>query len=125
MRRFELSDAKSDKFWAIELDGTSFHVTFGKIGGKVLGLDARGWRRGPPQDAGVVGWYEKPIANGVVVSLDLDPGIFTGIVSESPEQTLGEISLTKVGYQKSGATFGELGPIVLSELARDLDALRG
>ena len=92
--------------------------------GKVLGLDANGWRRGPPQDAGVVCWYEKPIADGLIVSMDLDPGIFTGMVSESPEQTLGEVTLTKDGYQKSGATFGELGAIVFSELARDLDSLR-
>ena len=32
MRRFELSDGKSNKFWEIDLDGTSFSVTFGKIG---------------------------------------------------------------------------------------------
>lgn len=93
--------------------------------GKVLGLDAHGWRRGPPQDGGVVCWYEKPIAGGLVVSMDLDPGIFTGMVSEAPEQTLGEVTLTKDGYEKSGATFGELGAIVFSELARDLDSLRG
>jgi predicted DNA-binding WGR domain protein len=32
MRRFEYRDQKSSKFWAIELQGCSFRVTFGKIG---------------------------------------------------------------------------------------------
>ncbi|MCA9604076.1 MAG: WGR domain-containing protein, partial [Myxococcales bacterium] len=32
MRRFELVDAKSNKFWEIELEGSSFTVRYGKIG---------------------------------------------------------------------------------------------
>jgi uncharacterized protein (TIGR02996 family) len=32
MRRFTYSDAKSHKFWAIDLKGNSFTVTFGKVG---------------------------------------------------------------------------------------------
>jgi uncharacterized protein (TIGR02996 family) len=32
MRRFEFKDAKSQKFWEIELEGDSFTVRFGKIG---------------------------------------------------------------------------------------------
>ena len=32
MRRFELSDGTSNKFWEIDLDGKSFTVKFGKIG---------------------------------------------------------------------------------------------
>src|SRR6478672_1555443 len=32
MRTFQYSDAKSHKFWNIDLTGTSFTVTFGKIG---------------------------------------------------------------------------------------------
>jgi predicted DNA-binding WGR domain protein len=92
--------------------------------GKVLGLDARGWRRGPPQDAGVVCWYEKPLGD-VIVAMDLDPGIFTGMISESPEQTLGVVTLTSDGYRKiEKKTFGELSPLVFSELMRDLDSLR-
>jgi uncharacterized protein (TIGR02996 family) len=34
MRTFVLSDAKSNKFWNIELQGTRFSVTFGKVGTK-------------------------------------------------------------------------------------------
>jgi predicted DNA-binding WGR domain protein len=32
MRTFEFKDAKSNKFWNIELSGSSFTVTFGRIG---------------------------------------------------------------------------------------------
>src|SRR5688500_17372173 len=32
MRRFELSEGKSNKFWQIALDGASFVVQFGRIG---------------------------------------------------------------------------------------------
>ena len=96
--------------------------------GKVLGLDARGWRRGPPQDAGVVCWYEKPVQGGITVTLDLDPGIYTGMISESPEQTLGSVSISKEGggwyANDKGLPFGDLSAIVFSELVRDLESLR-
>ena len=32
MRRFELVEGKSSKFWEIELDGESFEVRWGRIG---------------------------------------------------------------------------------------------
>src|SRR5262245_25373064 len=32
MRRFEYKDARSNKFWSIDLRGRSFWVTFGRIG---------------------------------------------------------------------------------------------
>jgi predicted DNA-binding WGR domain protein len=32
MPRYEFSDGKSNKFWEIELDGTSFTTTYGRIG---------------------------------------------------------------------------------------------
>ena len=32
MRTFQFSDAKSHKFWAIDVQGKSFTVTFGKVG---------------------------------------------------------------------------------------------
>lgn len=95
--------------------------------GKILGLDSRGWRRGPPQDAGVVCWYEKPLADGLVLILDLDPGIYTGAISESPEQTLGELHLSQGQYgwsRERQLTFGQLAPIAYSELVRDLEGLR-
>ncbi|HEY1959088.1 MAG TPA: DUF4132 domain-containing protein [Polyangiaceae bacterium] len=96
--------------------------------GKVLGLDHRGWRRGPPQDGGVVCWYEKPLGGERVAWLDLDPGIFTGMVSEAPEQKLGGVTIAKGGdgwRPEKQIPLGEIGPIAFSELLRDLESLRG
>jgi predicted DNA-binding WGR domain protein len=95
--------------------------------GKVLGLDNRGWRRGPPQDAGVVCWYEKPLGGNWVVSLDLDPGIYTGMISESPEQKLGKVTISKDGYSwrnEGLRKLGDLSAIEFSELVRDLESVR-
>ena len=95
--------------------------------GKVLGLDNRGWRRGPPQDGGVVCWYEKPLGDGYVACLDLDPGIYTGMISESPEQKLGKLVVSKNAYswQKEGLKkLGDLSSIEFSELVRDLESVR-
>ncbi len=97
--------------------------------GKVLGLDNRGWRRGPAQDGGVVCWYEKALSGERLASLDLEPGIFTGMISEAPEQKLGVVRITKgesVWYgQNESLPLGDLSPIDFSELLRDLESLRG
>jgi hypothetical protein len=94
--------------------------------GKVLGLEARGWRRGSPQDAGVVCWMEKRLEGDLVVMLDLDPGLYTGYLSGSPEQTLGATLVRKPGTWGPNGTIplGELDPILFSELVRDLEGLR-
>jgi predicted DNA-binding WGR domain protein len=93
--------------------------------GKVLGLDARGWRRGAPQDAGVVCWYEKPLGDGAAIHLDLS-GIYTGSIADSPEQELGDVVVQQEGTwgAESRRAFGALPPVVFSELLRDLNSLR-
>jgi predicted DNA-binding WGR domain protein len=94
--------------------------------GKVLGLETRGWRRGPPQDGGVVGWMEKHLGPDSVVELELDPGLYTGMLSESPEQTLGPAVVRKphTWGQEGRLPLGTLDPILFSELVRDLEGLR-
>ncbi|AKJ04056.1 putative DNA-binding WGR domain protein [Archangium gephyra] len=94
--------------------------------GKVLGLETRGWRRGPPQDAGVVGWMEKHLGPDRLIELDLDPGLYTGMLSESPEQTLGTVKVREPNtWGKEGThPLGTLDPILFSELVRDLEGLR-
>ncbi len=95
--------------------------------GKVLGLDHRGWRRGPPQDGGVVCWYEKHLGDGWVVCMDLDPGIYTGMIAESPQQKLGKCVIAKDANswrRESLKKLGELSPIEFSELVRDLESVR-
>ncbi len=95
--------------------------------GKVLGLDTRGWRRGPPQDGGVVCWYEKPLGDGWVACLDLEPGIFTGMIAEAPQQKLGKCVVAKDAdswRKESLKKLGELSAIQFSELVRDLESVR-
>ena len=94
--------------------------------GKVLGLETRGWRRGPPQDGGVVGWMEKHLGPDHMIQLDLDPGLYTGMLSESPEQTLGTVTVREPNtWGKEGThPLGTLDPILFSELVRDLEGLR-
>jgi predicted DNA-binding WGR domain protein len=94
--------------------------------GKVLGLEQRGWRRGAAQDAGVSPWYLKPLPSGHEVQLALDPGIIAGMALEFNEQTLGEVTIEKDGdWGGQGVmAFGELDPILFSEIVRDLEALR-
>jgi hypothetical protein len=94
--------------------------------GKVLGLDARGWRRGEPQDGGVVCWVEKPLGEGAAIQLHVS-GIYTGAIAESPEQELGRVVIQRAGtWDESGrAAFGTLSPVAYSELLRDLDSLKG
>ncbi len=94
--------------------------------GKVLGLEKRGWRRGAPQDAGVVHWMEKPLGGALQAELDLDEGLYTGMISESPEQTLGSVVLrTRQGWEQGEPQpLGSLDPILFSELVRDLEGLR-
>lgn len=93
--------------------------------GKVLGLEQRRWRRGAPQDGGVSCWMEKPLPEGRVAILDLDPGLFTGMLSESPEQTLGSCTIGRGHWHEDNARpLGELDPIAFSELVADLERLR-
>jgi predicted DNA-binding WGR domain protein len=94
--------------------------------GKVLGLEARGWRRGAPQDGGVTCWMEKPLSAGWEAHLDLEPGLFTGMLSESPEQQLGDVVMRQANTWGSAdlQPWGTLDAILFSELVRDLEGLR-
>lgn len=94
--------------------------------GKVLGLEARGWRRGPPQDGGVAGWMEKHLGPECMVELDFDPGLYTGMLSESPEQTLGSVTVREPNTwgHNGRMALGTLDAILFSELVRDLEGLR-
>ena len=94
--------------------------------GKVLGLERRGWRRGPPQDAGVVWWIGKELSDGRQAQMDLDPGIFTGYMEGAPEQKLGSIWVGSDEWnRKKSAKLGTLSAVDFSELVRDLESLVG
>ncbi len=93
--------------------------------GKVLGLEARGWRRGAPQDAGWIWDMVKPLGDDLEACIHLDGGILASAMSESPaEQGLGTLVLReKSSWKESKTRFGELDPVLTSELFRDLSLL--
>jgi hypothetical protein len=95
--------------------------------GRVLGLVNKGWRRGQAQDGGGIWYFTKPMGDGRVIELTLDPGIIVGMVDEYPEQTLGEVQVGKAaqwGEMQDAQTIGTLGAIEASELIRDMEGLR-
>jgi hypothetical protein len=90
---------------------------------KLFGLDSRGWRRGMVEDGGVGTAYVRAIG-GYEAYLSLDPGIFTGMIDEEPEQTLGSVTLHRVrSWNVAGVNFGSLPQVAVSELLRDLNWL--
>ena len=95
--------------------------------GKVLGLSKRGWRRGPPLDGGVVRWMEKPLGPQWLAELQLEEGLSTGDVGETPEQTLGAVRVrpARQGWSaEHDRPLGALDAVVFSELVHDLEGLR-
>ena len=93
--------------------------------GKVLGLEARGWRRGSPQDGGHIAWMEKPLSDTQVFTLELDPGISVGMLDMYPEQELHGlgIGMDWRWRKEAEALLGALDPIVMSEALRDVELL--
>jgi len=90
--------------------------------GKVLGLEARGWRKGAAQDAGWVWDMHKTIA-GFELTLPLGGGLCMGWHEGTPsDQELGAVDIARQGEAK--ATFGMLTPVVFSELVRELEMLK-
>jgi hypothetical protein len=86
--------------------------------GKILGLEARGWRRGPPQDAGWIWEMVKPLPGELSAELRLGGGICVGYMEGTPtEQALGELKL-------GAGNFGQLSAGAFSELVRDLESMR-
>jgi predicted DNA-binding WGR domain protein len=90
--------------------------------GKVLGLETRGWRKGPPQDAGWV-WEMNKTIGGYELTLPLGGGLCMGWHEGTPsEQELGAVGIS--GKDGKKASFGMLTPVVFSEVVRELQMLR-
>ncbi|HEY2366231.1 MAG TPA: DUF4132 domain-containing protein, partial [Polyangiaceae bacterium] len=86
--------------------------------GKVLGLETRGWRKGPAQDAGWVYEMNKHVAD-FELTLPLGGGLCMGWSEGTPsDQELGAVSIAKHGGGK--ATFDMLPPVIFSEIVREL-----
>ena len=78
---------------------------------KLLGLERRGWRRGPVGDGGIVDQVEKE-AGPLRVALRLEPGIYAGDPKLNPTQTPRSLDFS-----------GEPGLVFLAEVAADLRAV--
>jgi hypothetical protein len=91
---------------------------------KVLGLERRGWRRAAAEDAGVQPAMERALPGGGLLVAELDPGIAVGDVSALSEQALLEVWILGPGRfrwtRDRPHTFGELDPVTVSEIIRDL-----
>ncbi len=91
--------------------------------GKVLGLEIRGWRKGPPQDAGWVYEMRKRLPGGFDLCMPLGGGLCMGWAEGTPsEQEIDAIGIEREGGKK--ATFGDLSRVAFSELVRELEMLR-
>ncbi len=96
---------------------TRRHKQFAPLG-KFLGLVEKGWRKGPPQDAGWIWDMSKPLAGGFTAHLDLPTGISADMQYTDAKQEIGTISLTH--KTNRDASLADLPPVVFSELVRDL-----
>jgi len=94
--------------------------------GKLLGLEARGWKRGTPQHGPVSCWIDRPVAGPRrVLTVEVDPGIVNGAPLEIPEQTTVRAALVHADDRSTAdLVVGDLDPLVISELLRDLESLR-
>ncbi|MFE2323370.1 DUF4132 domain-containing protein [Streptomyces sp. NPDC059385] len=96
--------------------------------GKLLGLQKRGWERGEPQDAGVERWFSRRLGHECYLVIALDMGIAVGMIDEFPDQLLETIWLDRQpgDHWRSRAyqlKFGDLSPVIVSEVLADLTEL--
>jgi hypothetical protein len=96
--------------------------------GKVVGLERRGWRRCDPLDGGWQGWLYRQVAADRYVIVDLDPGLVVGDVNANPEQELAAVVISSrpdVYWHEhdTSAVFGDLAPVMASEVLADLTEL--
>jgi predicted DNA-binding WGR domain protein len=96
--------------------------------GRILGLANKGWRRGDAQDGGAILDFIKPIDRQLGFSLSFEPCIIVGMVDEYPEQTLETVVIDEGQYYwqrtEERKPFTIVDDIVISELIRDMEALR-
>lgn len=109
-----------------ELEASALTRVNGSIipAGKLFGLEHRGFQR-DTDGSGHVRAYSKQLTGGPFTAmLTISPGMHPRRVTDTPEQTLGHVSLYKLTGVYSRPSFRELDPIVFSELVRDIEMLR-
>ncbi|WP_218009822.1 DUF4132 domain-containing protein [Actinomadura kijaniata] len=93
--------------------------------GLVLGLERRGWVRGPALDAGFERWISKPVADGLHVVANLEPGVHVSHLASAPRQTIHHLWLGTAPDDHYDAgplerPFAALDPVTASEVLADL-----
>ncbi|MEV4005266.1 DUF4132 domain-containing protein, partial [Actinomadura sp. NPDC049753] len=97
--------------------------------GDVLGLVKLGWERGAPLDAGVERWIYRRVADRRYVVIDLDPGFAVGALDATGDHQVLDyvwLAVEPTDFWPSKGTpltFGELHPVMASEILSDLTAL--
>lgn len=120
-------------------DGPSLaELPTGRIGPGALSstLERQGWRRGEPQDAGVIHAFSLALPpHGVGVVLEISDGLWAGMLHESGPQTLDAVSLVPLSYVERGVGYvwwhqedprldwRSADPVVVSEVRRTLAAV--
>lgn len=110
----------------------------GRIGPGALSttLERAGWRRGEPQDAGVIHAFSLALpTHGVGVVLEISDGLWAGMLHESGPQKLDAVSLVPLSYVEGGVGYvwwqhddprldwTTADPVVVSEVRRTLAAV--
>lgn len=130
---YRATDEERESFFLDRTDGWGEVPAF-----QLLGLEARGWRKGPPGDHGVIEWFEKPLAGtGWQFQLYFEGGAWLSAGGTwSGEVGLEEIDVQRVGthpwtvqrrYQAQPSAclrFDEVPAEDFSELIRDVLTLR-
>lgn len=91
----------------------------------LMGLLSKGWERDGASDGGWVGEFSRPMPDGLIATLRIDPGTIIGDPSYEPYQKLVEVALRKSGSwdDQAKVLFGKLSAVLASEMIRDLDLL--
>lgn len=88
--------------------------------GRLFALEHKGYRRLMPSYDGAVMGYAKTLPGDAEAIIALSPGFHARAVREAPPQSVGNVHLARAGHHLN---FGELSPLVASELLRDLTLL--
>jgi hypothetical protein len=92
--------------------------------GKVVGLERRGFVRGGVGDGGVVTEMVKELEDGAhIAELSISPGLYVGMIGETPEQRLGKVVIERRSGKGRAATIEDVDPVAFSELVLDLESL--
>ncbi|MFL6116139.1 MAG: DUF4132 domain-containing protein [Catenulispora sp.] len=103
-------------------------------GGKVLGLERRGWTRSDPADGGWQGYLLHALPGNLTLVIDLEPGFNVGAAGYADDQQFHEVWIEpgRQGYtgywrhqRDKSVPFSVLDPMTASEILRDLTEVTG